>query len=61
MNAYHHTYRVATISRLLKIVGLFCKRALFKRLSSAKETYNLKEPTHRNECMCTCEREKRVN
>jgi len=35
-------YRVAKISRLLKIVDLFCKRALLKRLSSAKETYNLK-------------------
>jgi len=39
---------VATISRLLKIVGLFCKRALSKRLYSAKETYNLKEPTNRS-------------
>jgi len=32
-------------SRLLKIIGLFCRRALQKRLYSAKETYNLKEPT----------------
>jgi len=31
-------YGVATISRLLKIIGLFCKRALWKRLYSAKET-----------------------
>ena len=31
-------YGVATISRLLKIIGLFCKRALSKRLYSAKET-----------------------
>jgi len=30
-----------TISRLLKIIGLFCKRALKKRLYSAKETDNL--------------------
>ena len=29
------------------IIGLFCKRALQKRLYSAKETYNLKEPTSR--------------
>jgi len=36
------------MSRLLKIIGLFCKRALEKRLYSAKETYNLKEPTHRS-------------
>ena len=31
-------YGVATISRLLKIIGLFCKRAISKRLYSAKET-----------------------
>jgi len=24
----YNTYRVASISRLLKIIGLFCKRAL---------------------------------
>jgi len=36
-------YGVATISRLLKIIGLFCTRALEKRLYSAKETYNFKE------------------
>jgi len=41
-------YEVATISRLLKIVGLFCKRALKKRGYSAKETYNCKEPTNRS-------------
>ena len=32
----------------LKITGLFCKRALYKRLYSAKETFNLKEPTNRS-------------
>jgi len=32
---------VATISRLLQILGLFCKRALSKRRYSAKETYHL--------------------
>jgi len=37
---------VATISRLPKNIGLFCKRALWKRLYSAKETYILKEPTN---------------
>ena len=41
-------YGVATISRLLKIIGLLCKRALQKRLYSAKETYNFKEPTNRS-------------
>jgi len=40
-------YGVATISRLLQIIGLFGKRALYKRLYSAKETYDLKEPTNR--------------
>ena len=43
---YHRKklYVVATICTLLKIVVLFCKRALQKRRYSAKETYNLKEP-----------------
>ena len=43
---YIHTriyYGVATISRLLKIIGLFCKRALQKRRYSAKETYDFKD------------------
>ena len=58
----HTTYGVATISRLLKIIGLFCKRALQKRRYSAKETYNFKEPTTRSHpmstallCMWVCE------
>jgi len=41
-------YGVATISRLLKLTCLFCKRALQKRLHSAKETYHFKEPIHRS-------------
>jgi len=41
-------YGVATISRVLKTVGLFCKNALEKRRYSAKETYNFKEPTNRS-------------
>ena len=41
-------YGVTTISRLLKIIGLLCKRALSKRLYSAKETYDCKEPTNRS-------------
>jgi len=40
-------YEVASISRLLKITGHFCKRALLKRRYSAKETYNSDEPTNR--------------
>jgi len=39
---------VASISRLLKIIGLFCKRALQKRPIFCKETYNFKEPTIRS-------------
>jgi len=42
-------YGVATISRLLKIIGLFCKRTLQKRPIFSKETYNLKEPTNRSQ------------
>ena len=34
-------YGEATSSRLLQIIGLFCKRALLKTPYSAKETYNL--------------------
>jgi len=45
---YDWGYEVATISRLLQIIGLFCKRALKKRRYSAKETYNLKELTNRS-------------
>jgi len=43
-----HVYWVASTTRLLKIIGLFCKRALQKRRYSAKETYNLKEPPNRS-------------
>jgi len=39
---------VATISRLLKIVGLFCKISSILQGSFAKETYNFKEPTNRS-------------
>jgi len=41
-------YGVATTCRLLKIIGLFCKRALLKRLYSARETCNFKERTSRS-------------
>ena len=39
---------MATIRRLLKIISLFCKSVLSKRLYSAKETYNFKEPADRS-------------
>jgi len=51
---YIWEYRVTTISRLLKMVGLFCKRALQKRLYSAQETYNSKEPTNRSHLISVC-------
>jgi len=39
-------YGVATVSRIDKIIGLFCKRAQSKkRRYSAKETYNFIDPT----------------
>ena len=41
-------YGVATISRLIKIIGLFCKRALQKRPIFSTETYNFMEPTNRS-------------
>ena len=41
-------YGLASISRLLKIIGLFCKRALLKRRYSTKETCNFEEPTNRS-------------
>ena len=41
-------YGVASISRIDKIIGLLCKRALLKRLYSAKETCNLIDPTDRS-------------
>ena len=38
--AFLSIYGVATISKLLIIIGLFCKRALYKRRYSAKEIYD---------------------
>jgi len=38
-------YGVATISRLLKIIGLFCRISSLLQVSFAKETYNFKTPT----------------
>ena len=39
------SHGVARINRLLKIIRLFCKRALQKRRYSGKVTYNLIDPT----------------
>ena len=70
VNLTHTEYGVATISRLLQIIRLLCKRAhtcygLFcKRdleyeglvyVSFAKETQNMKEPTNRSHpIVCVC-------
>ena len=42
------SYGVATISRLLKILGLFCRISSLLQGSFAKETYHFKEPTNRS-------------
>ena len=50
-NIFHisnSTYGVATMSRMLKNIGLFCKRALQKRIVFCKETCIFKHPTHRS-------------
>jgi len=47
-----HSYGLATCSRLPKILGLFCKRALWKKRYSAKETYNFEEPTTCSHPIC---------
>ena len=41
-------YGVTTISRLLKIIGLFCRISSLLYGSFAKETYDFKEPTTRS-------------
>ena len=45
-------YEGDSISRLFKIIGLFCKRTLQKRPYSAKEIYNVKDPTNRSHPIC---------
>jgi hypothetical protein len=40
-------YRMATISRLLKTIGIFCRISSLLQGSFAKETYHFKEPTNR--------------
>ena len=41
-------YGVATISRLLETIGLFCRISSVLYGSFAKETYNFKEPSNRS-------------
>jgi len=48
---YQIDYGVDSVSRIDKIIGLFCKRALKKRRYSAKETFNSIDPTDRSHPM----------
>jgi len=41
-------YGVATISRLLKMIGIFCRILSLLWVSFAKETYHFEEPTNRS-------------
>jgi len=47
-------YGVATISRLLKMIGLFCRILSLLWVSFAKETYHFKEPTNRSHPIDIC-------
>jgi len=47
IDSYGADYVLPQQSRMW-MIHLFCKRALEKRLYSAKETYNFKEPTNRS-------------
>jgi len=44
---------VATISRRLKIVCLFCRISSLSKVSFAKDTYSFKEPTNRSQPILT--------
>jgi len=46
-DVYCGCYGVATISRLLRSIGLFCRISSVLYGSFAKETYDFKEPTSR--------------
>jgi len=51
-----HCYGVATCSRLLEMIGLFCRISSLLLGSFAKETYNFKEPTNRSHHIATWKR-----
>jgi len=48
LSLYKGSYGVATISRLLKMMGLFCKISSLLQGSFAKGIYNFKERTNRS-------------
>ena len=43
-----YDYGVATMNRLSKIIGLFCRISSLLKGSFAKEIYNFQEPTNRS-------------
>jgi len=45
-------YGMASVSTIDKIIGLFCKRVLYKSPYSAKETDNYIDPTNRSHPIC---------
>jgi len=45
------SWGVVTISRLPKMIGLFCRMSSLLKVSFAKETYDFKEPTNRSHPM----------
>jgi len=47
-----HSCGGATVSRLLKMIGLFCRISSLLWGSLAKETYHFKEPTNRSHPIC---------
>jgi len=50
-----HLWDELSVSHASEMIGLFCERALQKRLYPAKETYNFKEPPNRSHPRCiTC-------
>jgi len=60
MYVHLYTYGVATISRMLKNIVLFCKRALQKRPIFCKETFIFKHPTNRSHPI-SCTYKVRIN
>ena len=58
---YIHMYGVATINRLLNIIGLFCRILSLLQGSFAKETYSCKEPTSRSQPMSQSRRVRSQN
>jgi len=53
---FKKTYGVATISRLLEIVSIFCRIQSLLQGSFAKVTCNFKEPTNRSHPISTCQK-----